>query len=280
MAIQRIHPKILDLRRQFINRAITHKGGIDKLIAPPIVSPGVIALQYVSRALKIQKTINDRTLKYMYQLLAHEAMTRSDSFDDELDNTFSDLERYMFGLLGLEVFGLAAYDTADKVIHFNNKRYEGGIYGVMGLNNVSASDIAGLKNSWIRENVSLITAANTAQLSKLESMFRRASRDGMSRGVLIGEVKSILGATESRASLIADDQTYKLDGQIDRFKQQSIGLRTYIWRTMLDNRVRPKHMALEGKRRSWSSDWPHPGQEIRCRCWAQPDLKRFFNQKG
>jgi hypothetical protein len=43
----------------------------------------------------------------------------------------------------------------------------------------------------------------------------------------------------------------------------------YIWRTVEDDRVRPKHAALNGTVRDWS-DSPDPGEEANCRCCAEP----------
>ncbi len=47
----------------------------------------------------------------------------------------------------------------------------------------------------------------------------------------------------------------------------------YRWRTVGDDRVRGSHAALDGDLRSWG-DSPDPGEEINCRCWAEPvDIK-------
>lgn len=43
----------------------------------------------------------------------------------------------------------------------------------------------------------------------------------------------------------------------------------YVWRTVGDSRVRPEHAALDGTVRDFS-DSPNPGDEINCRCWAEP----------
>ena len=43
----------------------------------------------------------------------------------------------------------------------------------------------------------------------------------------------------------------------------------YIWRTVGDDRVRTSHAAFNRTVRSWKDD-PDPGEEINCRCWAQP----------
>lgn len=47
------------------------------------------------------------------------------------------------------------------------------------------------------------------------------------------------------------------------------GIKKYIWRTMLDDRVRPTHAANEGKIFDLDNPPPHtghPGTEINCRC--------------
>ncbi|MCB9996614.1 MAG: peptidoglycan-binding protein [Rhodospirillales bacterium] len=43
----------------------------------------------------------------------------------------------------------------------------------------------------------------------------------------------------------------------------------YIWRTVGDSRVREEHAALDGQTRSWD-EFPAPGEEDNCRCWAIP----------
>ena len=47
--------------------------------------------------------------------------------------------------------------------------------------------------------------------------------------------------TESRAALIARDQVGKLFGEVNKARQQNIGVSGYVWRTANDNRVREEH---------------------------------------
>ena len=46
----------------------------------------------------------------------------------------------------------------------------------------------------------------------------------------------------------------------------------YIWRTCEDDDVRPGHAQLNRTTRKWS-DSPAPGEEVNCRCWAEPVQK-------
>lgn len=45
----------------------------------------------------------------------------------------------------------------------------------------------------------------------------------------------------------------------------------YIWRTVGDDKVRESHAILNKTVRAWS-DSPDPGEDIGCRCWAEPIL--------
>ena len=43
----------------------------------------------------------------------------------------------------------------------------------------------------------------------------------------------------------------------------------YVWRTVHDNHVRADHAARDGMVRAWA-DFPDPGDDFNCRCWAEP----------
>ena len=62
------------------------------------------------------------------------------------------------------------------------------------------------------------------------------------------------------------------DGEVGMFGGSYLGITQYIWRTSRDERVRESHLVLEGKTFSWDSppDVGHPGQDINCRCTAEP----------
>jgi SPP1 gp7 family putative phage head morphogenesis protein len=80
------------------------------------------------------------------------------------------------------------------------------------------------------------------------------------------------GVNEKRAALIACDQVGKLNSQLAQYEQVNQGVDSYIWQTMMDNRVRPEHAERQGKRYYWN-DPPsggHPGWSYRCRCVAIP----------
>ena len=113
---------------------------------------------------------------------------------------------------------------------------------------------------------------------------------------LLQQIQSLSDISRKRAMVIARDQTHKLTTNIDRLRQESIGIKMYIWRTMKDNSVVGKpggiypkgsdkhgnHYKMEGMFCRWddptvySKDgkrWatrpadvidPHPGHGILC----------------
>lgn len=118
---------------------------------------------------------------------------------------------------------------------------------------------------------------------------------------LLEQVQHIGGVSKRRAKLIARDQTSKMTGMLNATRQMSLGVSEYVWRTVKDNRVvgnpsgvspvgssgHHNHYVMEGVRCRWDDPtlwykngaWvkrpdkapkTHPGQEIQCRCYAEP----------
>lgn len=61
------------------------------------------------------------------------------------------------------------------------------------------------------------------------------------------------------------------------------GVRFYIWRGVMDEREREKHVKLEGRKIAIDADHIFPGEEYNCRCWAVPyfpDVNSYNNWRG
>jgi uncharacterized protein with gpF-like domain len=122
---------------------------------------------------------------------------------------------------------------------------------------------------------------------------------------LAQQIRVLSGQSLRRAKMIARDQTKKLNAHIQQVRQSSLGITAYIWRTVKDERVVGKpggvsptgntahrnHYKMEGVYCQWDdptvyskddgktwikrvSEMPknHPGQDINCRCHAEPVL--------
>lgn len=120
---------------------------------------------------------------------------------------------------------------------------------------------------------------------------------------LLQQIQHIGGVSYRRAKLISRDQTSKLTAALNQTRQQAIGIDTYYWRAVMDERTvgnphgwspdgnskHGDHWDLDGKLCRWDdptvysddggATWKkrpkkwghsHPGVEIQCRCWADP----------
>lgn len=145
-------------------------------------------------------------------------------------------------------------------------------------------------NLFVINNVNLIKSNNAAFLSQTESVVY----DGMRRGLrheeiakqILGTSKDELGHTskfknaKTRANLIGRDQTNKFNGNLTKLRQENAGVKRYIWRSVGDGRVRERHAGFNGQEFTWEKGAPggiNPGDEIQCRCYAEPVIDDIIN---
>ena len=123
-----------------------------------------------------------------------------------------------------------------------------------------------------KANLDLITSIPEQYFDKLGDAIGKNMDAGLRFEDLAKEVERIGDVTESRAKLIARDQTSKMNGAFNEARQTSVGIDKYVWQTAGDERVREEHAANDGQVFSWN-DPPatgHPGEDIQCRCVAVP----------
>ncbi len=128
---------------------------------------------------------------------------------------------------------------------------------------VNAQLITGL-GARLAEDIAEIVEDATVSGSRWETVAKRLAHAGL--------------VTESRAALIARDQVGKLYGDINKQRQENLGVTRYVWRTARDNRVREDHEALDGDSFEWSfpPSEGHPGEAVNCRCYADPDFSELL----
>lgn len=168
----------------------------------------------------------------------------------------------------------AALEVADRVSSVNRSAVEKQISSAVGTQVFAGPTPGGTTRSFIRENVRRVTTLPEEFFNDVEDIVNRGFRQGRGAEWMTDEIAKRFEITRNKAALIADDQTNKLNGQLTRARQTSLGITRYRWRTRRDDRVRPTHAAREGRIFSWDnppSDG-HPGEPIRCRCDAEPVL--------
>jgi SPP1 gp7 family putative phage head morphogenesis protein len=167
-----------------------------------------------------------------------------------------------------------AFDAMAKTVAARNFEATKVLLGVTPSQSRVSEFIATVRQA----NIDLIVNAGRSYAQDVQEIFE----DPDSFGLSVDELKDMLlergSVSESRAELIARDQTLKLNAGLNEVRQTNAGVRRYTWSTSGDERVRPEHAVLDGQECSWDEpplegtdgDMLHPGEDFQCRCVALP----------
>ena len=128
--------------------------------------------------------------------------------------------------------------------------------------------------STIARNVELIRDVTNQQQLLLEDALLQAWIQPDLRGEpLIEKIEGIQGRGRNRAALIANNEIGSLHSVLQQRRFEDIGIEEYVWRTSQDERVRDRHIELNGQtfavgEPTGAEDGLPPGSPIRCRCVA------------
>ena len=125
----------------------------------------------------------------------------------------------------------------------------------------------------LKENINLINNLSFTNRNTLkQKLFKQLQTAPFDQSTVRKAIQETFTTTTSRLKLITRDQTSKTIGGLTEMRQTQLGVRQYIWRTSLDERVRPSHQANSGKTFDWGNPPPdtgHPGHDVQCRCVAE-----------
>jgi SPP1 gp7 family putative phage head morphogenesis protein len=168
-----------------------------------------------------------------------------------------------------------------RVSEFNLTQLRENTKAALGLDIIGNDpEMPGRIGGWVEDNVALIQTVPERYFDEVEEIIAEAYANGVRPEDIADTLVVRFNVAQSNATRIARDQVGKLNGELDGFRQQDAGVSHYFWRTMGDNRVRDSHHAREGKRFAWDEppEGGHPGQDINCRCYAEPDLSPLLEE--
>ena len=168
-----------------------------------------------------------------------------------------------------------AGQQAQAISDFNIRQQNAVIKSAIGIDVFKAEPwLRDVMDSFISENVSLITGLADEHIKSIENIVQRNLRGGKNSKGIATEIRERFAVSNRRAVLIAQDQTNKFNGQLTMKRQQALGIEEYDWSTAHDERVRDEHAAREGVRFKWKNPpaGGHPGQAVKCRCNPRPVL--------
>ncbi|WP_004472595.1 phage minor head protein [Leptospira santarosai] len=187
--------------------------------------------------------------------------------------------------------------SRDKTNSFINKQYEsmnsppraGVVGGDRALFRVPGIPVSQKESGEIWDRVNkMITEQSSLASNAFRDHFDRVQKivtDGLSKGLkyqdITSQIQNATGVSERRAEFWANDQTGKFFSQQNKLRQTNAGFPGFIWRTQKDSKVRDSHSHVADKFYKWG-ELPFvnrkgglparlaPGDDYRCRCWAEP----------
>lgn len=130
-------------------------------------------------------------------------------------------------------------------------------------------------------NIQLIKSIRTQYLDKVQNAVMQAMVQGALNKDLAEQLKKLGKDVESRAMLIARDQSSKLNAALTRARHEDVGIKKYMWSTSGDERVRASHAEKDGQIFEYTNppaDTGHPGHDVNCRCVAIPVFDDVVSQ--
>lgn len=172
--------------------------------------------------------------------------------------------RYVKAAMGLHTrkmqrsFGVNLYGTSDRINQYLS----------------AAAD----------QNATLIKSIPAQYLDQVSNIVQGNMRQGMRPGYIVSALVEQFGVRERHAKFIARDQTGKINGELDKLRQQDAGFEYFQWVTSHDERVRHRHREIADKVTAYgkgvyrwdnlplSSDGTpiQPGSDFDCRCISRP----------
>jgi SPP1 gp7 family putative phage head morphogenesis protein len=250
----------------------------------PIHPPKAVQNEYMMQLKRLVDKMNrDVQTVLMPVLKSSEPKYRGYTADSWLDSIVMTMKnmKTQYNSSVIESFAEMIASKFVKQVDNYNKRKALPSFGINALGKDSTQDY--LKFA-IHNNVSLIKSIPTQFFGDIESAVLSGINDGASYKDLQDIIERRYNVTESRARLIARDQTAKVNGQLTATRQVDAGIDKFEWLTSDDERVRDSHKELEedetehGRGVYLWSDPPRglknkriiPGFEFQCRCVAIP----------
>lgn len=130
-----------------------------------------------------------------------------------------------------------------------------------------------LLDAFVQEHTKLIKSIRREQLDRISSAITRGVRNGLLPKDITQEISTATNIGKRRAKVIARNAPLQYSGALTRQHQGNAGIKSYIWQTSRDERVRDSHRKRDGEIYNWNNGGPYPRSEVNCRCDAIPIIK-------
>ena len=226
---------------------------------------------------KIKKLVIEPLQKDIVKRLA-ETPEIASAWQNQINKAFNDVEyvnRVDTGspvIASNHINGLSDWHQKKMGTQFNE------LFGIDVIPLLNDQNTQTLLSPIISTNIDLIKSISPELLSQVNDEYSKILQTkGFDTSAVLRMLTDRFSVSDSRAQLIAEDQTGKTIGALTSVRQQQVKVTKFMWRTSEDERVRPSHAVLDGKIFNWATPPAIgiPGEPIRCRCVAIPVLPQF-----
>ncbi len=209
--------------------------------------------------------------------------SRLDDGTVEVERMFGDVKAVILGERTPKAIAAVVRSMGQRVNVRSRDNVRRQFKRVLGVDVLAAEPwLADEVAAFTRENVKLIESVADEGLADVEQMVMRNVKAGAGPGRIRQQLEETFDLSRSRADLIARDQTTKFHARLSRLRLQGQGVDRYRWQTSQDQRVRDTHRHLNGTLQNFNrppvtvtsgrraGERNNPGEDIQCRCWAEP----------
>lgn len=254
--------------------------------APQPLPPTGVQLRYLSELKALlayaRALVGARLLPILPDLLDKAAELRGDTRNDanparRINKMFDRMSEAFYKKFPQERLEKLTKQIAEATSEHQKAQLFRQVKSTIGIDLPSILDkgLSARVKQFTAENVALIKTLPQTYFDDIEKRVLAGMRAGTRHEVIATELEDRLGVAESRAKLIARDQVLKFNGELNGIRQQALGIESYIWRTVQDNRVREEHAEREGQIYKWG-EGEQPGEEVNCRCFSEPDFSALL----
>jgi len=126
----------------------------------------------------------------------------------------------------------------------------------------------------ISSNVELIKTMDKRVFEDIKTTVYQNLVGGVNKQDLIKKLKDLGAKSDKKAMRIATYQVNKINENLNKVRNMSLGIKKFIWQTTGSNKVRDEHASFDGKEFTYKdgagSRGILPGQDVDCQCTALP----------
>jgi SPP1 gp7 family putative phage head morphogenesis protein len=250
---------------------------------PRPLPPTGIATAYTSLLLRLSRAMDAAIMKALATTLRTDSVTRTDAPADgspgggpdpeEIGRLIRDIAAQLDRLAGGAALRRGIDDIAGRTGKYSREQWQAQLQKSLGVDLSKTPDLGPAIARFRKRQTTLITSLSQDKVSRVKRVLTE------SQGARVEQIQQRIvesvGATESRAALIARTEVMTLNAQTAQAQHEAAGILSYTWSTSRDERVRSTHAALEGKTFTYASppeiegEGAHgPGEFPNCRCVA------------